>query len=218
MLTQIDERSPVSAELKEVALVEGSAEGREATDVGESTEPSQRSRAYRIYKAMRFWVVLALIVGAILFTGLSASVVKTGSMRPTYQPGDLVITVNKDIVTPKVGSVVVATPVVAGQEFPPIAHRVTEVRADGTIKTKGDYNPEPDAWTDQPDEVDKTVIAHLPMGFALDAVKSPVVIIGGIAIFALILFWPSSKKEDDPEAVSRDVEGDDDPDAPGRNS
>ncbi|MGB3675947.1 MAG: hypothetical protein WA988_16065 [Candidatus Nanopelagicales bacterium] len=173
-----------------------------------SEEPAQaqRSRAYRIYKAMRFWVVLAAIVGAILLTGLGASVVKTGSMRPVYQPGDLVLTINKDIVEPTVGSVVVATPWVAGEELPPIAHRVTEIAPDGSIKTKGDYNPEPDAWTDRPEDVDKTVIAHVPMAWALDAVKSPIVVVGGITLFALMLFWPSSKPEDELD----DGESDDD--------
>lgn len=162
-----------------------------------SVADAPRSRAYRVYKAMRFWVVLAAIVAAILLTGLSASVVKTGSMRPTYQPGDLVITVNKDLVEPAVGSVVVATPFVSGEELPPIAHRVIAVEPNGAIKTKGDYNPEPDAWTDRPEDVDKTVIAHVPMGWAVDAVKSPIVVIGGITLFALMLFWPSSKPEDE---------------------
>jgi signal peptidase I len=118
-------------------------------------------------------------------------------MRPTYQPGDLVVTVNSDLVKPKVGSVVVATPWVAGEELPAIAHRVVAVNEDGTIKTKGDYNPEADAWTDRQEDVDKTVVAHVPMGWILTAMKSPFVIFGGISLFALMLFWPSAKKEED---------------------
>ena len=168
-----------------------------AASVDDAVDEAPRSRAYRVFKALRFWVVLAAIVAAILLSGLGASVVKTGSMRPVYQPGDLVITVNKDLVEPTVGSVVVATPFVSGEELPPIAHRVIAVEPNGAIKTKGDYNPEPDAWTDRPEDVDKTVIAHVPMGWAVDAVKSPVVVIGGITLFALMLFWPSSKPEDE---------------------
>ena len=168
-----------------------------AASVDDAVDEAPRSRAYRVFKALRFWVVLAAIVAAILLSGLGASVVKTGSMRPVYQPGDLVITVNKDLVEPTVGSVVVATPFVSGEELPPIAHRVIAVEPNGAIKTKGDYNPEPDAWTDRPEDVDKTVIAHVPMGWAVDAVQSPVVVIGGITLFALMLFWPSSKPEDD---------------------
>lgn len=168
-----------------------------AASVDDAVDEAPRSRVYRVFKALRFWVVLAAIVAAILLSGLGASVVKTGSMRPVYQPGDLVITVNKDLVEPTVGSVVVATPFVSGEELPPIAHRVIAVEPNGAIKTKGDYNPEPDAWTDRPEDVDKTVIAHVPMGWAVDAVKSPVVVIGGITLFALMLFWPSSKPEDE---------------------
>ena len=168
-----------------------------AASVDDAVDEAPRSRVYGVFKALRFWVVLAAIVAAILLSGLGASVVKTGSMRPVYQPGDLVITVNKDLVEPTVGSVVVATPFVSGEELPPIAHRVIAVEPNGAIKTKGDYNPEPDAWTDRPEDVDKTVIAHVPMGWAVDAVKSPVVVIGGITLFALMLFWPSSKPEDD---------------------
>ncbi|MFA7266302.1 MAG: signal peptidase I [Candidatus Nanopelagicales bacterium] len=192
----------MSTTVEQASVASGEVEPDSAGDLAEPVmdeEEAPRSRAYRVYKAMRFWVVLAAIVAAILLSGLSASVVKTGSMRPVYQPGDLVITVNKDLVEPTVGSVVVATPVVAGEELPPIAHRVMSIAPDGAIKTKGDYNPEPDAWTDRPEDVDKTVIAHIPMGFVLEAVKSPIVIIGGITLFALVLFWPSSKPEDELE-------------------
>lgn len=167
------------------------------------TEP-RRSFANRVYKASRFWVIIAALIAAIVLTGLSASVVKTGSMRPTYQPGDLVVTVNSDLVKPKVGSVVVATPWVSGAELPPIAHRVVAVNDDGTIKTKGDYNPEVDAWTDRPEDVDKTVIAHVPMGWIMTAMKSPFIIFGGLSLLALMLFWPSSKKEDETSEVSED--------------
>lgn len=161
----------------------------------EAAEP-KRSLGYRIFKASRFYVVLALIVGAVLFTGLSASVVKTGSMRPTYQPGDMVITVNPDIVKPGLGKVIVATPPVAGQDLPAIAHRVVAIEPNGDFKTKGDYNPEPDAWQDRPSDVDKVVIAHVPMNW----VKNPLVIAGGIGALALIFMWPSSKKEDEDAA------------------
>lgn len=189
--------------IDEAAHVEGSTVDVER-DSDEQAVP--RSLPYRIYKAARFWVVLAAIVAAILLTGLSASIVKTGSMRPVYQPGDLVITVNKDIVEPTVGSVVVATPFVAGQELPAIAHRVIAIEPNGVIKTKGDYNPEPDAWADRPEDVDKTVIAHVPMGWAMDAVKSPIVVVGGITLFALMLFWPSSKKDEDTDEQERVID------------
>lgn len=156
-----------------------------------SVEP-QRSAGYRIYRASRFWVILAVIVAAALFTGLSAFSVKTGSMRPTYYPGDLVIAVNPNIVKPKVGSVVVATPKVAGEELPAIAHRVIAVEANGNYKTKGDYNPQPDAWQDSPRDIQKVVIAHVPMAWS----RSPLVIAAGIGVIALIFLWPSDKKED----------------------
>ena len=151
--------------------------------------------AWRVFKALRFWVFLAGVVAGVLYTGLGASAVKTGSMRPTIDPGDLVITVNKDIVEPKVGSIIVATPPVAGQDLPAIAHRIIEIKPDGSYKTKGDYNPEPDTWIDRPEDVDKTVIAHIPMGW----VRSPLVIAGGLGMLALIFMWPSSKKDEDSE-------------------
>lgn len=157
-------------------------------------------RARRLFKASRFWVFLAVFVAGILYAGVGVSAVKTGSMRPTIDPGDLVITVNKDIVEPKVGSIIVATPPVAGQKLPAIAHRVIEIRPDGSYKTKGDYNPEPDTWVDRPQDVDKTVVAHVPMGW----VRSPLVIAAGIGALALIFMWPSSRSEEAEETSASD--------------
>lgn len=162
-------------------------------DENESAAQPKRSTGYRIYRASRFWVVLALIVAAALFTGLSAFSVKTGSMRPTYYPGDLVIAVNPDIVKPSVGSVVVATPKVAGEELPAIAHRVIAIEPNGNYKTKGDYNPQPDAWQDSPSDIQKVVIAHVPMAWS----RSPLIIAAGIGVIALIFLWPSGNKEDE---------------------
>ena len=45
-----------------------------------------------------------------------------------HRSGDLVITVNKDIVEPKVGSIIVATPPVGGCDLPAIAHRIIEIK------------------------------------------------------------------------------------------
>ncbi|MET3932837.1 signal peptidase I [Arthrobacter sp. OAP107] len=90
-------------------------------------------------------VFLAACVAAPLLH-ISYSPVLTGSMRPAFAPGDLLITVPKTAGQLQPGDVPVFTP---PDESAPYAHRITSVT--GTpehpvLTTKGDANPAPDHW------------------------------------------------------------------------
>ncbi len=145
------------------------------------------------------WGSLVLIIGglfiAIFWAGLSVAFVRTGSMRPAYQPGDLIIVASPKIVQPQVGSVIVATPKIGEDQLPAIAHRIIKVNEDGSFTTKGDYNPEPDAWRDYPENVQRTVVAHVPMGWT----KNPAVIAVGFTAAGLFMFWPTKPIAEDEE-------------------
>jgi signal peptidase I len=164
-----------------------------AANAARKAELASRPLWYRIVRGWSFWVILALIVALCLMSGLSFIPIKTGSMRPGIQPGDIVVVVKSDLVKPQVGSIVVATPRIGDEQLPPIAHRIISINPDGTIKTKGDYNPEPDAWRVQPQEVQKTVVAIIPMGWA----RNPLNVAGALGLFALFLVWPSKYDDDD---------------------
>lgn len=85
---------------------------------------------------------LALGAGGILWQqGYRLYAVQTGSMAPTYPTGTLVVAAPATGQAPKVGSVVTFR---AGGGL--VTHRVHAITADG-IKTKGDANRVPDAWT-----------------------------------------------------------------------
>lgn len=148
----------------------------------------------------RGWLItaaaMAAFVGLFFVGGLTLMPVKTGSMRPTLQPGDVVIGVKPWLSAPAVGKVVVATPdfAVNGDRLPPIAHRIIDRAESGTgWVTKGDYNPEADGWTVRPGDVQRVMVAHLPVRW----VQSPLVIVGAITLLALAWLWPRKPVHED---------------------
>lgn len=184
---------------------EAAAENRNESELGgnhDRDKPGkQQPGRKRFLKNCLFWLVVLGLAASVWLTGLTVSVVKTGSMRPGIQPGDLVVSVSSKIVHPGVGSIIVAKPKVTGQELPAIAHRVIEINPDGTYKTKGDYNPEPDAWRDRPEDISSVVLFKVPMGWT----RSPVTIAVGFGILAMVFLWPSAKKPEDESEGTADA-------------
>ena len=108
-------------------------------------------------KWLRYIVIGLGVVGLILATlavllfnrpklGWQALSVPTGSMRPTMQPGSLVLTHRVPISSLKVGDVITHTNPLATRTT--LTHRIVQVyKIDGRIPvfvTKGDANPSPD--------------------------------------------------------------------------
>lgn len=120
-------------------------------------------------------VVLGVCVAApLLHIGFSP--VLTGSMRPAYAPGDLLITAQADVSSLRPGQIAVFTP---PGESTPFAHRITTIAGSPTapvLTTKGDANPAPDSWRatlTQPQV--PVVIATVPaIGSALLWIQNPV--------------------------------------------
>lgn len=84
------------------------------------------------------------VVAPLLHIGFSP--VLTGSMRPAYAPGDLLITVPADVSSLRPGQIAVFTP---PGESVPFAHRITAIAGtpdQPALTTKGDANPAPDSW------------------------------------------------------------------------
>lgn len=176
-------------------LVVEESSAAEAPEDRKPAEKDEPSRGKKFLKNCIFWLVIIAIGLGIWFSGLMVSVVKTGSMRPGIQPGDLVVSISSKIVKPEMGSIVVAEPVVAGSKLPAIAHRVIAINPDGTYITQGDYNPEPDAWRDRPEDITSVVLFKVPMGWS----RSPVTIAAGMGLLALIFVWPKGKKDEQVE-------------------
>jgi signal peptidase len=133
-------------------------------------------------------LLLALLAtgAGLLHNGYRLYVVHTGSMVPTYRPGDVVIDRPGQQVKP--GQVITFRHSAAPDL---VTHRVTEISAAGIIHTKGDANPTADVWDIRPDMVRGSVAWHVPLlGYLLVFLKQPAGI-GALAssLLALIMLW-----------------------------
>ena len=105
--------------------------------------------AGRMIRALFTVAIVCLVVGIaagkyVLHLGLSP--VLTASMRPSFAPGDAVITRPVPVSALKPGMVVVFVPPGHDGAY---AHRIVSVSANPShpvIVTKGDANPAPDHW------------------------------------------------------------------------
>lgn len=116
----------------------------------------------------------ACVVAPLLNIGYSP--VLTGSMRPSFAPGDLLITAPKAVADLQAGQVAVFTP---PGETTPYAHRITAIA--GTpehpvLTTKGDANPAADKWRARLNQAQvPVVVATVPhVGGALLWAQNPV--------------------------------------------
>lgn len=116
--------------------------------------------------------------------GLSAYVVRTGSMTPTLRPGDVVV--DAPPTTPRPGQVVTFR-LVGGQV---ITHRVAASGPDG-IHTKGDANRTTDPWRLRTADLLGHVSAVVPRaGYALVYLRQPAGAASLVTcVWALLLAW-----------------------------
>jgi signal peptidase len=95
--------------------------------------------------AVAVGMIALFAVGALVFH-VRVSPVLTGSMRPTYSPGDVVITRQVNVHSLHTGDIAVFAP---PGESAAYAHRITSVTTkDGRVivTTRGDANPAADSW------------------------------------------------------------------------
>lgn len=143
------------------------------------------------------WTVLScaligvLATAAVLWTqGYRVYVVHTGSMSPTYQPGDVVVDRPAqhhyragEVITFRHSAI--ATDVVT--------HRITAITAAGLIHTKGDANRTADVWEIRPDQVKGSVMFGVRnLGYLLVFLRQPSGFAASIcAVFAVLMLWKS---------------------------
>jgi len=112
-------------------------------------DPSALGRTVRRFgvalSVLATLAMMATAIGIVLFH-VGFQPVLSGSMRPTFSPGSLVMTRPIPTRNVRTGDVILFTP--PGQASP-FAHRVTSVSGPAdrpVIKTKGDANPVADPW------------------------------------------------------------------------
>ncbi|MGO4856240.1 signal peptidase I [Arthrobacter sp. 2MCAF14] len=132
-------------------------------------------------------LMILIVVAPLLHIGFSP--VLTGSMRPAFAPGDLLITAPADVASLRPGQIAVFTP---PGESVPFAHRIMAIA--GTpqqpiLSTKGDANPAQDTWHTTVSAGHATVVVtSIPsLGTALLWIQQPIqraVLIGLVGLMA----------------------------------
>lgn len=133
-------------------------------------------------------IFLAVCVVAPLL-GIGYSPVLTGSMRPAFAPGDLLMTAPKETSDLRPGQIAVFTP---PGESTAYAHRITAMAGapdHPVLTTKGDANPTADKWRARLDQKQvPVVVATVPhVGGALLWAQNPLHRAIFVALFGLSL-------------------------------
>jgi signal peptidase I len=133
-------------------------------------QPQPLSVAARRWRIAGYAVLVALLAvltgfGIAGVTGLvSMRVVLTGSMVPTINPGDLIVTVNDNLLAPREGDVVVYTGrTFEGKAIAPFAHRIIGGNATEGWIVKGDANPLADVQRPTETDIESVVVATVPV-------------------------------------------------------
>jgi signal peptidase I len=136
-----------------------------------------------------FLILAMLISGAVVWTqGYRVYVIHTGSMSPTYRPGDVVVDRPAQHQY-RAGEVITFRH--SNQATDVVTHRITDITPAGLIHTKGDANRTEDVWDIRPDQVRGSVsmkITHL--GYLLVFLHQPSGAASlSLTVLALVLLW-----------------------------
>lgn len=155
------------------------------------------SAVVRRGRLLVLWIGLGLLFGTLLAAvapqlgGYRSFTVRSGSMTPAIETGDVVVTRSISPLGARVGDVVTfVDPEGTGKLF---SHRVQSVRAVGdevAFVTRGDANTSTERWRVPATGSIGRVAYRIPkIGYALSSVDSPPARLALIAIPALLLLW-----------------------------
>lgn len=160
-----------------------------------SPAPSERPARVRRRRPRVGTIVVGVLVAALAAVvltfwqrGYSVYVVHTGSMVPTYDPGDLVLDAPPSGHY-KPGEVITFRHSAFTTDV--VTHRIVGVTPTGLIHTKGDANRTADVWQIRPDQVQGTAVARLRgLGYLVVFLRQPAGI-GSLAsiVLAIVLLW-----------------------------
>ena len=173
------------------------------------------------------WSLRALVAVAVLaFLGLAVGphvldyrtmTMLTGSMAPSIEPGDVVVSTPLDVKDVEVGMII--TYHIPIDDHRVVTHRVIEVdhTADGTVsvRTQGDANDAPDPWTAVlTGDTAYQVQAVVPeIGHVITALRNPALstlfvqlLPVALGVWMLLAIWRPTRGLDDEDAVDDDTE------------
>ena len=174
-------------------------------------------RALRMLGSLVLWSMLAAAFAMLALLGIGprllgyrTETVLSGSMRPTFSPGDVVVITSEPTADVRVGQVISYRIPVGDHHVE--THRVVRIVSGGphpVVVTKGDANATPDPWQarllDSRVWRERFVIPRL--GYAINALRSPAprmaMVIGAPALLALLtlgaIWRPRNSKPEDGE-------------------
>jgi signal peptidase len=155
------------------------------------------SSAARRLRIFAIWIGIGLLAGTLVaavapqLAGYRSFTVRSGSMTPAIETGDVVVTSPISPLGARVGDVVTfVDPEGTGKLF---SHRVQSVRAVGgevAFVTRGDANTSTERWRVPADGSIGRVAYRIPkVGYALSYIDSAPARLALIAIPALLLLW-----------------------------
>lgn len=161
------------------------------------------ARSVRWTAGLLLAAVVVVMVGVLLLPrafGLTPYVVTSGSMRPTFEPGAVVLTKDVPAAELAAGDIVTfQTPVDV------TTHRIVERRvvgegaaAETTFETRGDANNASD--TDRLDSrnvLGKVRYAVPGVGYLIELVRTPLGLGALVALFALAAFTGGSRRDEE---------------------
>lgn len=193
-------------------LTEAAALAPERSAAAPVDEQAGRSRRdHRIDRLVMGGVLVvssaAVIVLGLVLVGVRPLVIRSGSMEPTYSPGDVVFVATEAAGDIRPGQVV--TRFDAPEATDSLTHRVRQVTRNGDVvrvETRGDANDTSEVWSVPATRQVAVVVASVPaIGLPLTAVRSSygwgvVVAIGVLGLIAA-LFRPR-RHSGEPDAAS----------------
>jgi signal peptidase len=115
---------------------------------------------------------------------LRVATVLSGSMRPTFSPGDLVLTQPVPTSSLRVGDVITFIPPTQPQ---PLIHRIASLK-DGVITTKGDANSVEDPWhLTLAGSTQYRLVAVVPLLGWLTELQRPALLLAGLLVALVIV-------------------------------
>ena len=173
--------------------------GRHRRDQSGRHRRQEATTGWLIVEAVRVTLVMALMtvltlgawVVVPLLWGWDAYTVTSGSMTPLVRPGDVVVAA-ADHKSVRVGTVVVVKPLRPGA--PPVTHRVVERLPDGSYRTKGDANPQPDSRLIGPQEIIGTARIVVPLAGMAQLYLGRSAPVAGLLLITVSVLLPVLKK------------------------
>lgn len=171
------------------------------------------SAAARRLRMFALWIGLGLLFGTLFaavapqLAGYRSFTVRSGSMTPAIETGDVVVTKPISPLAARVGDVVTfVDPEGTGKLF---SHRVQSVRAAGdevAFVTRGDANTSTEHWRVPAGGSIGRVAYRIPkIGYALSWIDSGPARLALIAIPALLLLWAALVRIWRPQKPSAEV-------------